>query len=345
MAAPSLGITRPQKEGDMELPQPRGKLSAELIDALRDQTPDLTSVEPDDEEDLQLSLWMLYELHYRGFDDVDDAREWDPSLLVLRARLEEQFESDLRASCEGIVGLAAEHESVPDQLAAIAAYDAGVSLPQFLQRKAGSDQYLEFLVQRSLYHLKESDPHAWVVPRLDGPAKVALAELQYDEFGGGRPERLHSRLFADALEACGLDASYGAYVDRVPGYTLAANNAMSLFGLHRRLRGAAMGHLAAFEMTSSLPCRRYLQGAQRLELGGPVERYFDEHVEADAVHEHIASRAICGALVEAEPQLRADVLFGAAACVHLDAVAAEEMIGAWTGGGSTLLPEPGREVA
>ncbi|GAA2625856.1 hypothetical protein GCM10010425_23090 [Streptomyces spororaveus] len=29
-------------------------------------------------EDLQLALYMLYELHYRGFDGVDDARKWDP---------------------------------------------------------------------------------------------------------------------------------------------------------------------------------------------------------------------------------------------------------------------------
>ena len=103
-----------------------------------------------------------------------------------------------------------------------------------------------------------------------------------------------------------------------------------------------MGHLAAFEMTSSLPCRRYLQGAQRLELGEPVERYFDEHVEADAVHEHLAARAICGAIVEAEPHLEPDVLFGAAACVHLDAVAAEKMIDAWTSDGSALPPNPAR---
>ncbi len=329
----------------MELPEPRGTLSAALAHSLRDGTVTVAPGEADDDEDLQLSLWMLYELHYRGFAGVDDAREWDPDLLRVRARLEEQFEADLRSACQPIIALAGDQESVPDQLEAVTAYDTGVSLPNYLQRRATADQYLEFLVQRSLYHLKESDPHAWVVPRLDGPPKVALAELQYDEFGAGRPEQLHSRLFAEALGACGLVPSYGAYIDRVPGYTLAVNNAMSLFGLHRRLRGAAMGHLAAFEMTSSLPCRRYLQGARRLELGEPVERYFDEHVEADAVHEHLAARSICGALVDAEPDLRADVLLGAAACVHLDAVAAEQMIAAWTSGRSALLAERDMEVA
>jgi hypothetical protein len=328
----------------MNLPEPRGQLSGQLVRALRDGAP-VTGTTTSGEEDLQLSLWVLYELHYRGFDEVDDRREWDPALIALRVGLEEQFEADLRAACAPVVALAGDSDWVPTQLEAITAYDNGTSLPRFLQREATTDQYLEFLVQRSIYHLKESDPHAFVVPRLGGAAKVALAELQYDEFGGGRPEALHAQLYADALEESGLDPTYGAYIDRVPAYALAVNNAMSLFGLHRRLRGAAMGHLAAFEMTSSLPCRRYLQGAERLGLPEAVRHYFDEHIEADAVHEHIAARDICGSLVDAEPHLREDILFGAAACVHLDAVAGEKMIEAWMHDGSTLLPELGREVA
>ncbi|WP_246160586.1 iron-containing redox enzyme family protein [Nocardioides humilatus] len=320
-------------------------MSADVVRALRADGEVRRDVEATDEEDFHLSLWLLYELHYRSFEGVDDSLEWSPPLLALRRALEEQFEAELRGACAPLVARAEQADGVPDQLAAIASFDSGTSLPLFLQREATRDQYLEFLVQRSLYHLKESDPQAWALPRLDGPAKVALAELQYDEFGGGRPERLHSRLFAEALAAAGLESSFGAYVNRVPSYTLAVNNAMSLFGLHRRLRGAAMGHLAAFEMTSSLPCRRLLQGADRLELPEAVGHYFDEHVEADAVHEHLASRGICGALVGAEPDLQSDVLFGAAACVHLDAVVAERMVDAWTHGQSTLLAEAGENVA
>jgi hypothetical protein len=113
---------------------------------------------------------------------------------------------------------------------------------------------------------------------------------------------------------------------------------MSLFGLHRRLRGACMGHLAAFEMTSSLPCRRYLQGAERLTLDERVGRYFDEHVEADAVHEQLAARDICAALVDAEPDLHEQVLRGAAACVMLEAAAGTAMVRAWEAGRSSLRP-------
>jgi len=208
----------------------------------------------------------------------------------------------------------------------------GPPVASFLQRKATREQVLDFLSQRSLYHLKESDPSSFVLPRIGGRAKTALAELLHDEFGAGQPERLHADLFADALAGCGLDPSYGAYIDSTPATSLAVNNVMSLFGLHRRLRGAALGHLAAFEATSAVPCRRIAAGIERVGLAPVVADYFHEHVEADSVHEQVALRDICGSLVEDEPALREDVLFGAAACAHLDDVAGTELLHDWQHG-------------
>jgi hypothetical protein len=302
------------------------------------------------DDDAQIALWALYELGYRGFDEVDPAHEWSPALLATRARVEKAFEASLRSLTASAVELALdEHggtEGMGDQLGAVVDdVEDDPGLAHFLQREATVEQYREFLVHRSVYHLKESDPHAWVVPRLDGAAKVALAEILYDEFGAGRPDRLHSALFARALEGADLDPAYGAYVDVVPALTLAVNNAMSLFGLHRRLRGAAMGHLAAFESTSSLPCRRYSGGAARLGFDDRVTDYFDEHVEADAVHEQLAVRTICRGLVDQEPTLHRDVLLGASACVRLDALAGRQLVQAWSDGHSSLLPLSEQEVA
>jgi hypothetical protein len=56
---------------------------------------------------------------------------------------------------------------------------------------------------------------------------------------------------------------------------------MSLLGLHRRLRAAIAGHLAAFEMTSTIPSRLYGNGFRRLGHDASTTAYFDEHVEAD----------------------------------------------------------------
>ena len=319
---------------------PRGPLSRAAFSAL--VSPEPFRVEPAlptaaaDEadvlrsDDVQVTLWALYELSFRGFDDVPPDREWDTDVLALRGDLERVFEAAVRRH----VGTpAVSGGDFPDQLRAVIEGADGPPLATHLHRHADREQVLTFLRHRSLYHLKESDPSAFVLPRIDGPAKVALAELLYDEFGAGRPESLHSKLFADALAGAGLDPTYGAYVDETPASTLAENNVMSLFGLHLRLRGAAVGHLAAFETTSSVPCRRIAAGIERVGLPDVVAAYFHEHVEADAVHEQVMLHDVCGSLVAGEPHLAEDVLFGAAACLALDALANGELMGAWTEAG------------
>jgi hypothetical protein len=321
----------------MHLPHPRGPLSAAVIDDLAGRsTGSLAEAQVDTHTDVftdgdfQLALWTLYELHYRGFDEVPDAREWDPELIALRGRLEAVFEQALRLPTYEFVerGLAA-GEDVADQIVAVIDAVGGPPLASYLQRRATRDQVLDFMSQRSLYHLKESDPSSFVLARIGGRAKTALAELLHDEFGAGRPDRLHADLFADALKGCGLDPGYGAYVDATPATSLAVNNVMSLFGLHRRLRGASLGHLAAFETTSAVPCRRIAGGIERVGLAPVVADYFHEHVEADSVHEQVALRDICGSLVEDDPALREDVLFGAAACAYLDDIAGRELLDDW----------------
>jgi hypothetical protein len=97
----------------------------------------------------------------------------------------------------------------------------------------------EYFVHRSLYHLKESDPHAWAIPRLTGQAKASFVAVEFDEYGAGRGPQMHQQLFADLLTAAGLESTYLGYLEAVPAESLAVVNLMSLFGLHRWLRGAA----------------------------------------------------------------------------------------------------------
>ncbi len=288
-------------------------------------------------DDVQLSLWLLYELHYQGFDDVDPTWEWRPESLAVRRQIEGAFEAALRRETDALVAYAMSATgTLADQLFALVRDAESPPLARHLQRYADREQLSEFLICRSIYQLKEADPHTWAIPRLTGKAKVALAEIQFDEYGSGRPARLHALMFAETLDACGLDPSYGAYVDRVPGVVLAASNAMSMFGLHRRLRGAAIGHLGAFEASSSLPNRRYAAAVRRLGGGESAARYFDEHVEADAVHEQVAVRDVCGAAAATEPELIGDIIWGAAVCLRLDALAAERLLDAWSAGDTAL---------
>jgi pyrroloquinoline quinone (PQQ) biosynthesis protein C len=281
------------------------------------------------DRDAQLALWTTYELSYRGFDDVDPRREWDLELIGLRLDLEDRFESELRAVTEERVSAAvARGEDIGDLVLALVDEDEGPHLSSYLRRDATADQMRDYLRERSVQQLKESDPQAFLLPRLQGAAKVALAELQYDEFGAGRPSRLHQDMYARTLVAVGLKPAYGAYIDELSAISLASANVMSLFALNRRLMAAGVGHFAAFEASSSVPSRRVSAGLERLGLSQAIE-YFDEHVEADSVHEQIAARDICGSVVRDEPGLFGEVVFGVVCALHLDALSAAELLIRW----------------
>jgi hypothetical protein len=191
-------------------------------------------------------------------------------------------------------------------------------------------------VHRSLYHLKEADPHAFVIPRLSGTAKAAFVAVEYDEYGAGRGERVHQRLFADLLQAADLDATYLGYLDDVPADTLAVVNLMSLFGLHRHLRGAAVGHFAATEISSPPGSNRIVQALERMGAPQPCARFYREHVEADAVHEQVVRLDVVGDLVAREPALDRDVVFGIRAWQVVEDRLADHMMACWQAETSSL---------
>jgi hypothetical protein len=323
------------------LPSPRGPLSEYLFEALgrpAGEVPGWPSVDPDDvlaDDDFQLALYCCYELHYRSFEGVDDAWEWEPTLLAFRAELERAFEAKLRELVPYPARASAADMDL--QLRALIDADDTPPLSRYLETQASLDEALEFLVHRSAYHLKEADPHSFALPRLGGKPKAAMVEIQADEYGGGDERWMHATLFADALRGAGLDPTYGAYLDLIPGTTLATVNLMSLFGLHRRWRGAIVGHLAIFEMTSTGPNRRYGNAFRRLGFGPEMTRFFDEHVEADAVHENVAANDLAGSLALESPEMAADVLFGARAILAVDRGFISHLTDSWERGESSLL--------
>ena len=346
----------------MKIPDARGPISRGLFRLLADGTGDDSAAQGTlrdltelingqlaladdiiDDGDVQLTLFCLYELHYGGLDGVDDRWEWNPGLIALRQLLEGPFELALRSVARSSAGsvqpapaAGLDSDAVADILFGLAGQDGGPGMSRHVAKLATLGQLREFLVHKSIYQLKEADPHTWAIPRLTGRAKAALVEIQADEYGGGRPDRMHSALFARTMRGLGLNDVYGGYVDAVPAISLAAVNMMSLFGLNRRLRGAIAGHLAIYEMTSSRPNQLYGNGFRRLGFEAEVTAYFDEHVEADAVHEQIAGRDLAGGLVEAEPDLFPDVLFGATAVLAIDARLTAHIMGAWESGRSSL---------
>ncbi|MFJ4772200.1 iron-containing redox enzyme family protein [Streptomyces uncialis] len=320
------------------LPRSRGELSRAVLEALTHpvgtalpgRTTEAVATADPYGDDLQLALYLCYELHYRGFAGVDPEWEWEPGLLGLRAGMERRFLSALRADC----GPPRKAEEALAELLIEPVDGEGPS--HFLQEQGELWQFREYAAQRSLYHLKEADPHAWVIPRLTGRAKAAMVAVEYDEFGAGRAERVHARLFADLMTDLGLDTAYGRYVDSAPAPMLTNVNLMSLFGLHRALRGALVGHFAAVETTSSPGSRRLAHGLERVGAGPAAVHFYAEHVEADAVHEQIVRREVVGGLLETEPFLDEDIAFGADATEWTEHRLGDHLLAAWRDGRTSL---------
>lgn len=327
-----------------QLPTARGPLSAALTHVLQSDPPPTllptgeVSVADPYGEDLTLALHICYELHYRGYASVSPRWEWEPDLLRLRAALERRFLTALHDDVAGgdDVGAAVDEllvERVPGE---------GVS--HFLRDRGERWQVREFVAHRSIYHLKEADPQTWAIPRLQGRAKAALVAVQFDEYGGGRADRVHAALFADLMRDLDLCDGYLHYLDVVPAPALAVVNLMSLFGLHRDLRAAMVGQFASVEITSSPSAQRLAQTLERLGAGPQATAYFTEHVEADAVHEQLMRRDVIGGLLEGEPELAADVVFGIQATELLEARLARHLLDAWQRGTTSLRAPllPGR---
>ncbi|WP_229904782.1 iron-containing redox enzyme family protein [Lentzea cavernae] len=282
-------------------------------------------------EDLTIALHTLYELHYGGFDGVNPAWEWDPELLRLRAQVERVFLDALRSDVDGDDDLDANLDAL------LVEHVPGSGVSHHLRDDGTWEQMCEYFAHRSVYHHKEADPHAWVIPRLRGRAKAALVAVEFDEFGGGKADRMHSRLYADLLEGAGMSSEYLHYLDDVPAPAIAIVNMMSLFGLHRSLRGALVGHFAAAEITTAPSAHRMAQALARMDADPRCAEFFTEHIEADAVHEQIMRNDVIGSLLEQEPSLRADVVFGIQATEHLESRLAGHLLSSWSADESSLL--------
>jgi hypothetical protein len=315
------------------LPRARGPLSGAVVSLLRDGTlpsVDVTGADPFG-ADLTVALHTCYELHYQGFVDVDPDWEWAPELLAFRREMERVFESALRAA----VPASDDVTAVLDELLVEPVPGTGVS--HFLRDEGEWWQFREYVVHRSIYHHKEADPHALVIPRLSGRAKAALVAVEFDEFGGGHADRVHAQLYRDLMAAIDLDAGYLHYFDDVPAPVIAVVNMMSLFGLHRRLRAAMVGHFAAAEITTAPSAARMVKAIRRLGGGDDVSHFFAEHVEADAVHEQVLRHDVVGDLLDREPELAADIVFGVRATEFLESRFGEHVLSAWREGRTSLL--------
>ena len=92
-------------------------------------------------------------------------------MLGFRAALEHRFEAELRSlGPNSPLPVVAELERLADA--------PGPSLSRYMVDDGTLRQFVEFVVHRSAYQLKEADPHTWVIPRLSGGPKAAVIHVQ-----------------------------------------------------------------------------------------------------------------------------------------------------------------------
>jgi hypothetical protein len=323
------------------LPCPRGPLSEAVISGLaRDDPrrfciPASVAVDFLEDHDAQLALACCYELHYRSFEGVDDRMESHPELMRLRSQLETAFTRRLVDEVGPWMSVRA--RDVTDHLMDVACGGSGPSLSTFMEQRGRIEHMREFCAHRSAYQLKEADPHTWMIPRLQGRAKSAAITIQFDEYGSGDVDAMHSELFSVTMRHLELDDTYGAYLDALPASTLATDNLVSMFGLNRTWTAACVGHLALFEMTSVVPMARYSAALRRLGIGPEARRFYDVHVTADAEHERIARDDLVNGLLEYDPEAGAKIVWGARALAAVEQRMANALLTAWRADRSALL--------
>lgn len=320
------------------LPQERGPLSAALLAVLTGAAtatglPTTAGATDPFGDDLQLALHLAYELHYRAAAGVDDALEWDPDVLRFRRGLEQPFLAALREQVR--TGDAGDTD-VDGALAPLLLEPVRGEGPSWHLASVGERwQLREYAAHRSIYHLKEADPQSFAIARLQGQAKSSYVAIQHDEYGAGRGERMHAAMFGAVLRELDLADGYAALVDAVPAVTLAPVNFMTLAGLHRTLVGAAYAQAVLIEVTSSPGSRRMSKAFQRLSAGSAGSAFYDEHVEADAVHEQVLRAGLSDYLAQ-DPGRAGAVVLGIRGLSWLEEQLGEHMMDSWQGGRSSL---------
>ena len=321
------------------LPTARGPLSMAVINLLAERAPRyrIDRIEASIEDsapygiDVQLALYVCYELHCRGFAGVDPGWEWNPGLLHLRSRLEDAFLTAVHRD------VTAHGDSAEEEMHRLSAGpDAANDPAQYLRRAGTWQQMREYFVHRSLYHLKEGDPHAWAIPRLTGQAKASFAAAEFHEIRIGGGQRVNDRLFADLMVAAGLDPTYLAYLDMVPAEALAVVNLMSLFSLHRQYRGAAVGHFAATEITGAATARGLLEALDRIQAPHECRDFYRKDAELDGSHRRVVCTHMVGDLIGREPELERDVMFGIRAFAVAEGRLATHLTRCWNAGLDSL---------
>ena len=192
-------------------PEPRGDISSWLIDRLLQPVHEVhgarrSRAQTVSGEGLPCALYALYELHYRGFEGVDECWEWDPSLLAFRAgskRVRGRADRARSARCRPM--------PKPEMDLVLLEILSGrrAVLGRLLERPGPSMSSANSSFTVGL-PAQGGRPSLVGDPAAVGQPEGALVEIQSDEYGRGDPARSRS-VFAETMDAWTSTSRYGEY--------------------------------------------------------------------------------------------------------------------------------------
>jgi hypothetical protein len=292
------------------LPTPRGPISEFLFAELELGLHEISvrpavRDDPIEGDDLHLALFVCYELHARGFEGIDGRWEWEPSLLSLRGALEERFE---HALCCAVGPIHVDGRTVVEAIdrarTELDSVRAGMHLDPI---RARTD--LELRLLRAPLRTAQADAYAFGILRLPVPAQRHLPAIGSEARNGRVGPRLAGEPETHGWTERGTRPT--EHLARLPGIALAEANLASLFGLHRRHRGALAGHAILAGLSAG--------GGRKLRR---------------------SCAELAEAVLDAEPELAADLVFGARAAIELERRFRQLTTDRWGRGASPLLEGP-----
>jgi hypothetical protein len=252
-------------------------------------------------EEAHRSLYAIYANRiWRPTPDLKSA-----DLLRYRLILEAGFRSRLdRVREEDDIDLTPPAENLGEWFESLALgehpLDDG-SWGAYLKDDATLDALKSVVAQRSLFFLREPDPWIYAVPTLTGIAKAGLIDLLLDEYGWGKLDRMHSTIYANLMDALGLETELDHYELTTSWQFLATLNHQWMCALDPMLGRRLIGTIYLTEADSPQAMTNYLAAYDRLGIDDPrVLEFYELHVAADENHRDVALSEVAVPVAEAE---------------------------------------------
>jgi hypothetical protein len=153
---------------------------------------------------------------------------------------------------------------------------------EFLRNRANEVDMRQYMIQESVIDSRFDDLLALMQVGTNGAAKMEIAQNFWDEMGNGRPEEVHTELFAQIFKV--FEVTEAELEDSLTASALLSGNLAVMLSRYRGTYAEAVGFLG---MTEWLVPDRFVQvvhGWERLGLPEVGIVYHRLHITIDSRH-------------------------------------------------------------